>query len=192
VAAVVLAAGASRRLGRPKALLPLGGRPVLERVVRAIVAAGVTEGVVVVGGTDEGAIRGAADPSPLAWVRNPDPDAGRLGSLRVGWEAVGPGRDVLLWPVDRPLAGEDVVREVLAARGDAGERFTVSPVSGGRGGHPVLLAAALREAILLAAPDRNLRTLLAATGARRIEVPTGDPGIHVNLDTEDDVRKLGR
>lgn len=187
VAAVVLAAGASQRLGRPKALLELDGRTVLEVVARHLAAAGVTRGVVVVGGSDADAIQAAVDPSPLVWARNPDPDAGRLGSVQVGLKAVGAERDVLLWPIDRPMAPPGTVQCLLVARGRRGELFTVSPVASGRGGHPVVLAAALSERLLREAPHANLREVLRAADVRRIVVEAG-PEIHANLDTEEDYR----
>jgi molybdenum cofactor cytidylyltransferase len=196
VAAIVLAAGASRRLGRPKALLDFAGLTALEVALRTLREAGVTSGVVVTG-EETDVIRRAVDATPFVWVVNPMPAAGRTGSLIVGLAALRTV-DVLLWPVDRPLASAETVRALLEAREeeDAGSGATdvppaapgtksdaIVPESDGRRGHPFLLRASLRAAVLAAAPDASLRDVLKAAGARRRVVPVEDPGIHFNLDT---------
>jgi CTP:molybdopterin cytidylyltransferase MocA len=189
VAAVVLAAGASRRLGRPKALLDFDGLTALELTLRSLRRGGVSSGVVVTGdGSD--VIRRAVDPSPFVWALNPMPEAGRTGSLVIGLGAVG-AVDVLFWPVDRPLASADTVRALVAARMEearqgaaAGAADLLVPEHDGRRGHPLILRAALRPALLAAAPDASLRDLLRDAGASRRVVPVDDPGIHFNLDTE--------
>lgn len=189
VVAVVLAAGASSRLGRPKALVDLAGRPAVSIVAACIAAGGVSTGVVVVGEPHADEIRQGADAAPLAWALNPAPAAGRLGSVRCGLLATPRDTDVLLWPVDRPLAPPAAVAALLAARGEAGEPFVVSPTERGRRGHPLVLAAALRARIMAAAPDTDLRALLAGPDVRRIDVPVAEgAGIHANLDTEEAVR----
>jgi molybdenum cofactor cytidylyltransferase len=190
VVAVVLAAGPSARLGRAKALVDLGGRSAVCRVAGTAADGGVLSGVVVVGDPHADEIRQRADVTPLAWALNPAPAAGRLGSIRCGLLATPRDTDVLLWPVDRPLAGVPVVEALLAARGEVGEAFVVSPVERGRRGHPLLVAAALRRRIVAAAPDTNLRTLLGGPDVCRIDVPVADgSGIHANLDTEEAVRR---
>jgi len=184
VVAVVLAAGASSRLGRPKALLEFGGRPVLAHLLDALRAAGVEAGVLVTGEAhDELSVSVPA--APFAWLRNPAPQAGRVGSLQIGLRATEPGADVLMWPVDRPLASADTVRALLTARADAPDNATIAPESKGRRGHPVLFRHELRNALLSAPPDANLREVLKAAGAARVVVPVPDEGIHFDLDTED-------
>ena len=193
VAAVVLAAGASRRLGRPKALLDFDGLTALELAMRSLREAGITAGVVVTGEASD-VIRRAVDPSPFLWALNPMPEAGRTGSLVIGLGAVG-AVDVLLWPVDRPLAAPGTVRALLAARMEAIAAAAavgtdpgtdvILPEHDGRRGHPLILRAGLRERLLAAAPDASLRDLLREAGARRRVVPVDDPGIHFNLDTEE-------
>ncbi|NNE43704.1 MAG: nucleotidyltransferase family protein [Gemmatimonadetes bacterium] len=178
---MILAAGASERLGSPKALLPFGDRTVLSRQVERAVEAGVDAGVIVTGDADE-AIRAAVDPAPFRWIRNPEPDSGRTGSLRCGLAHVPEEADILMWPVDRPLASLATVQSLLER---AGSGEIARPETGGRCGHPVLLPATVRSAIEEADPDANLRGVLAATGAGVTRVRVGDPGIHFNLDTRE-------
>lgn len=190
VSAIVLAAGASRRLGHPKALVDLGGSSALERILRALRDGAVTRGVIVVG--EHGAqLRAAFDPAPLVWVDNPAPDAGRTGSVQCGLTATDPADDVLLWPVDRPFATAEVVAALRAARAADPSPSTgwYAPVASGRRGHPVLVRAELRAAILAAAPDASLREVLHGSGRARLDVPAGDASLHFDLDTEEDLRK---
>ncbi|MGQ0722065.1 MAG: nucleotidyltransferase family protein [Candidatus Eiseniibacteriota bacterium] len=182
IVAVVLAAGASSRLGRAKALLRFGERSALDLVLDALRGAGLDAGVIVTGEADA-ELRAAVDAAPFAWVRNPNPDAGRLGSIRVGLEAAARGA-VLLWPVDRPLAARDTVRILLEnARRFPGK--VVVPESCGRRGHPLVLPESLRPALAAVPPDASLREVLAASGAARHVVALDDPGIHHDLDTEE-------
>lgn len=185
IEAMVLAAGASRRLGAPKALLRFDGRTALELIGDVIRAAGVERGVVVVG-EHAGELAAAVDPAPLVWRRNPDPDAGRTGSVQIGLDAVAAGADVLLWPADRPLASADTVGALVAASGDAtADAGIVVPEHGGARGHPVLLRAALLPALRAARPDAILRDVIRASGLGRRTVAVDDPGIHFDLDTPD-------
>jgi molybdenum cofactor cytidylyltransferase len=191
VSAIVLAAGASARLGHPKAMIRVGGRPVLERVRDGVVGAGAGGGVIVVGPPHAGILQAALDPAPLEWVFHPEPGAGRTGSLQAGWREVPPGNVVLLWPVDRPLASVRTVRALLEAESPSGSLWVVRPVHADRPGHPVLLSPGLRERVLAAPRDAILRGILGADDVLRLDVPVEDAGIHADLDTDRDVRAAG-
>ncbi len=190
VSALVLAAGSSHRLGRPKALVDLGGRTAIARILDALRDASVTHGVIVVG-EHAALLRAAVDPSPLAWTENPAPEAGRTGSIRRGLAALGEADDVLLWPVDRPFATAAVVRALLAARAaDAGDGAGwYVPMAAGRRAHPILLRREVLPAIVAAPPDANLRDILRSTGRAPHGVPAGDESLHFDLDTDSDVAR---
>jgi molybdenum cofactor cytidylyltransferase len=188
VEAIVLAAGASSRLGRPKALLSFDGRTALEIVLGALREAGVESGVVVVG-EHATEIQAALDPQPFGWVQNPDPDAGRLGSLQVGLRAIRADADVLLWPVDRPLAPVDTLRALLDARAARLEPAVIVPEAEGRRGHPILIRALLRERLLFAPSDASLRELIRQSRLERCAVPVNDPAMHLDIDTREDYEK---
>lgn len=123
VGAVLLAAGAGRRLGgRPKPLLQLGGVPLVMRQLIALSGAGVDE-VALVLGHHADAVEAAVRALPITLVRNPDPDAGRASSLRVGLQALSPRLDaIIVMPADLPLVATDDIVALIAAyrrRGDA-------------------------------------------------------------------------
>jgi len=188
-AGVVLAAGASERMGRPKALLDVRGRPAVEVVVETLRAAGC-DPVVVVTGRHAAEIREGADLSGAAVVEHAGWAAGRTSSIRAGLAALpaGTGAAVLAL-VDMPLVTADTVARLLAAREAAATPpDVVVPYHDGRGGHPVVLARALFPAIAALGPDAPLRDLLRTR--ERLDLEVDDPGVLVDLDTPADLRHL--
>ena len=173
---VVLAAGASTRMGHPKALTKLGGETALERIVHA--AEGMR--VVVVLGEHHDAVRAALPSLDVRWVRNPAPEMGRTGSLQRALLVARP--PVLVLPVDHPLVRADTMRAVAAHPGE-----WVVPTHGGRGGHPIKLGELGATAVLSAPPDAPLRDIPRMVGLEVTRVEVDDPGILANLDTPDDV-----
>lgn len=183
VAAIVLAAGASSRMGQPKALLQLAGRTCLEWVVSALGDSGVQPIHVVVGAERDRIA--AAVPPPATTIANLAWQRGRTGSVKTGLRQVPLDEEVLVWPVDHPLASAGTVRTLLKARG---AEIRV-PVHDGRRGHPTLFSARMRPEILALADDQPLRDVLHRDEKRVLEVPVDDPGVLLNLDTPDDLKK---
>jgi molybdenum cofactor cytidylyltransferase len=140
ISGVVLAAGASRRLGRPKQLLELWGRPLLQHSVNAVSGAGLDE-VVVVLGHEADAIESALDLPPGARVvRNPDYASGQATSLRVGLAAVGGRAEAAVILLgDQPLLGSGLIRRAVEEFATAG-RPVVRCFFGSTPGHPVVVA----------------------------------------------------
>lgn len=167
----MLAAGWSTRMGHPKALTRIGGETAVARIARACREAGCGSVTVV-------APPGVSLPPTLdaRVLVNPDPDAGRTGSLQLALDG-----DALVWPVDHPLAAMETARRLLATT--LGE--WVVPVFQGKGGHPIVLRGNAVALVRAAPPDAPLRQALA--GARRVDVPVEDAGVVANLDTPADV-----
>ena len=176
---IVLAAGASVRMGRPKLHLPFGSSTVLGSGIEAARAAGLR--VIVVGRTDDESLaRYAGDGVILA--RNPDPARGMLSTLRVGLELVASERFFFI-PGDMPLVSPGTYALLLE-----GERSSPAiPTFGGRRGHPVLLPAGLIPAILGLGEDERLRDLIDAASPRFIE--TRDPGVLSDIDLPADYER---
>ena len=174
---VVLAAGASSRMGHPKALTPLAGEAALARIVRA------AEGfrVLVVLGEHHDAVRAALPGIPVEWIRNPAPEMGRTGSLQRGLARCRSQR-VLVLPVDHPLVRADTLR-LLSTRHEA----WVVPMHAGKGGHPLSLGEMGIAAVMSAPPSTPLRDVPRMVGIEATRVAVDDPGILANLDTPDDV-----
>lgn len=167
--AVILAGGASTRMGRPKALLVLEGETFVARLVRLFHAAGCAQ-ITVVGGADDAQIRPAV-PDRAIYVYAPDWADGMRASLRVGLGATLAG-DVLLTHVDRPLMSLKTLTLLTDAAGG------LIPTYDGRGGHPIRLPAALRPRIMQPG-DAPLKTMLG--GVPRLAVD--DPGLRLNVNT---------
>jgi CTP:molybdopterin cytidylyltransferase MocA len=191
-AAIILAAGASERMGYPKALLPYRGRPFLAGVVDACFAAGVDKRVVVLGYYAD-KIMEEVDLSDVIIARNEDLDAGPIGSVRAGLAAIAPFPvdAVLVWPVDRPHVAVSTVEALLDAF-RATHQPIVVPTHGGRRGHPVLFARRV-FAELLGAPDgEGARAVVHRDPTRIAEVAVDDPAVLEDFNTPDDYKRLLR
>jgi len=190
---IVLAAGRSSRMGRPKALLPVGdGDTFLSRVIATLRAAAVDDVVVVLGHEAE-AIAGSLEDRDVQAraVVNADYDRGQLSSLIAGVHAVDrPGVSaVLVTLVDVPLVSADTVRAVLE-RYRATGALIVRPVRGPRHGHPLIIDRALFGAIFAADPAAGAKPIVRAHASPAGEVEVDDEGAFRDIDTPEDYASL--
>lgn len=197
VTGLLLAAGGGRRLGgRPKALLPHRGRPLVENAVRVLRQGGCRTVYVVLGAAaDE--VRARADLAGCVLVDNPDWSEGMGSSLRAGLEALatsdpgaegGPGA-ALVSLVDQPGIGAEAVARVLAAH-RSGDALAAASYDGKRG-HPVLFGAGRWADIAASATgDRGARAYLKAHEREIVLVECGDVAEPYDIDTEADLGRL--
>ena len=195
VRAIVLAAGASSRMGRAKAALPLGasGETVLARVIRGLIEGGVDD-VTVVAGAHVVAVREAM-PSDrrIRLVEHAGWQNGQLSSLIAGLDAVAEPQleAVLVTLVDVPLVRADTVAAVLRAWRATRAPIT-RPVDGDRHGHPVVFDAAVFDELRAADPRVGAKEVFAAHRARILDVPVTDEGAFLDLDTPGDYERALR
>lgn len=192
VVGIILAAGASSRMGRPKALLPIGQDLFVTRVCRTLRDAGVDD-LVVVAGPEHEAIADAlaAAGLPARVVENRRRDEGQLSSVLAGLAVADrPGVDaVLVHLVDAPLVRPETARAVL----DAYFRThapVVRPAVGGRHGHPVLFARSVFDELRRADPGVGARGVVQAHAADVCNVPVDDEGACRDVDTPEDYARL--
>ncbi|MGH3314043.1 MAG: nucleotidyltransferase family protein [Streptomyces sp.] len=193
VAGLLLAAGGGRRLGgRPKALLPLHGRPLVEHAARALRAGGCASVHVVLGAAAE-EVRALADLSGCVVLDNPDWPTGMGSSLRLGLDSLtGTGTDAALVSlVDQPGIGATAVNRVRA--------LCLSPASlaaasyAGHRGHPVLFGAEHWAGVAAAASgDQGARGYLHARAAAIELVECADVADPADIDTPADLQRLHR
>jgi molybdenum cofactor cytidylyltransferase len=189
IPAILLAAGASSRMGRPKALLEVGGQTFVRRILDTLRQAGVPEAVVVV---RSGMTAVAAEVLTAGFgrvVENPDPDRGQLSSLVVGLDAVD-RPDVaaaLVTLVDVPLVRSSTVAELLA-RAAASPAPILRATHEGRHGHPVVFRRVVFAALRAADPAAGAKPVVRALAVEDVEVD--DPGVLRDVDTPQDYDRL--
>ena len=174
IGCVVLAAGSSERLGQPKALVRIGERCLVEWVVSRLQAHGLDPLVV----TNEEIVDEVATSVDCGVVVNPDPEAGRTGTLQVGIGHIGTGagQRILVVPVDRPGFSDSTLETLLDSTS------TSCPTQGGRGGHPILLSAEDAAKVVKGSPSAPLRNLI-----NPIRIDVADPYLHLNVDRPEDL-----
>lgn len=189
IVGVILAAGSSSRLGRPKQLLPLGDRPVLAHTLAHAVAAAL-DGLIVVLGHEAAAIRAQIDFGAARVVLNDAYREGQSTSLRIGLEALPPDTAAALFILgDQPLIGPAVLDALLAAYRETAAPI-VMPTYDGQRGNPVVIARALFPALAAITGDQGARGVIRAHAAEVREVPIPGPPPTDDLDTEEDYERL--
>lgn len=189
IVAVVLSAGASSRMGRPKALLPVDGVPFIERIVRALERTEVDRTLVVLGHNAE-AMREAIAYLGVNTVVNPDYARGQLSSLHTAIRALDgePVEAILVHLVDHPFIESRLVDRMIE-RFRAEEKLIVVPRFNGRRGHPVLFSSKLFPEFLAASLDTGAKPVVRGHPAETLELDTGEAGILVDIDTPEEYRK---
>ena len=193
IAAVVLSAGESRRMGRPKALLPIGGVTFLEQIVSAFKSSKVGD-IIVVLGHDAEAIRPKIAHLPVTFVINPDYARGQLSSLHVAIRALEKKQadGILVHLVDQPFLDAGLVNRMID-RFYESKKAIVVPAHKGRRGHPVLFSRRLFQELLDAPLDQGAKTVVQAHPQETLEIETDDERVALDIDTPDEYeRYVGR
>jgi molybdenum cofactor cytidylyltransferase len=183
IAAIVLAAGKSTRMGeRNKLLMQLHGEPMIARTVAAI-ARSPANSVIVVTGNDADAVKSALAKTGAVFVHNPRFADGMSTSLRAGLAALGADIDgVLICLGDMPAVTPGAIAKLVAAFNPTEGRAIVVPTFQGKRGNPVLFARAFVDEMMQATGDVGARTLLSAHEDAVYEVET-DAGVLADADT---------
>ncbi|MCL4367764.1 MAG: selenium cofactor biosynthesis protein YqeC [Actinobacteria bacterium] len=186
VAGIILAAGASKRLGQPKQLVRWRDRSLVGHAVWAALEAGLGP-IVVVLGSDTDAIRRELADEPVLLLENPDWKHGQSTSVRVGLDAVGKGVEAVAFLLaDMPFVTSEVTKAVVAEH-----RRTLTPIvaprAADRWGNPVLFDRSTFPALRELSGDRGGRALF---DRYRIAGIPWDPSILFDVDRPEDLRRL--
>jgi molybdenum cofactor cytidylyltransferase len=189
IGAVVLAAGRSQRMGRPKMALPWGETTVIGHVAGVLLAANVDDVLVVTGGARED-VEGALVGMPVRTVFNPGFANGEmLLTLQVGLAALERSVDAALVVLgDQPQMELTVVQSILAAFEQDAHALVVPSYQRQRG-HPWLLARFLWDDLLAFKPPATIRQFLNRSAADIHYVNVKTPSILKDLDTPEDYQR---
>ena len=184
IAAVVLSAGESSRMGRPKALLPIDGQTFIERIVAALKQAKLGK-IIVILGHNASELQTKIEHLPVEILINADYKLGQLSSLQLAVRYLQADVDcdgILVHLVDHPYLDSALVDEMIR-RFDEQKRQIVVPKFNGKRGHPVIFARELFPELLSAPIDQGAKTVVDAHRAETLEIDTDQEGIAVDIDT---------
>jgi molybdenum cofactor cytidylyltransferase len=187
IAAVVLAAGLSRRMGRPKLLLDLAGKPVVRWSVEAVLPH--VDDAIVVTGHQDAAVRAALAGLAVRFTVNPRPETGQGSSIAAGIVALAPSTDAALVVLgDQPRLPASVIPTLLAAWTKSNKAI-VAPSYRGVQGTPVLFAASVFPELAQLAGDVGARAVVGAE-PKRVALIELDASMPADVDTPEDLARL--
>lgn len=181
IAGIILAAGASRRMGTPKALLVLNGETFLDRLIGLF--SEVASPVVVVLGHQAAEIRaGIRRGGAARFVVNPDPERGMLSSLQCGLAALPQEAEAAMFmPVDQPDIERSTL-EKLIGEFDAGRAPATIPAYRDKHGHPVLIARPLMAELLALPTTAQASDVIHRYRSQTAYVTVDDSGVSTDVD----------
>ena len=188
LAVVILAAGESRRMGQPKALLSYRGKTFAEHLVSATrhERVGLTR---IVLGAQAGEIRSRL-PLDATWIlENPNWQQGQLSSIQAVIRSLpGETEGLILCPVDHPLISRFLVAQLIQEF-DSSEKQIVLPAYKGKRGHPAIFRVSLYGELLAASPEVGAREVVWAHPKDVREVETDEEAVVLNLNDPETLEK---
>jgi molybdenum cofactor cytidylyltransferase len=194
IAGVILAAGASSRMGRPKQLLDWGGMPLVRAAALNALGAGLAP-VLVITGASRAAVESALEGLPVRLVHNAGFAEGQSTSLRAGIAALDAEADAALVLLgDQPFVTPKIIQQLVGAyRAEPmPDAQIVAPRYRGVRGNPVLFDRSVFPDLLAIAGDQGARAILAARSAEIAFVEIDDDRPLADIDTPEEYERLQR
>ena len=183
--AIILAAGESKRMGRPKMLLPFGDKTIIEKVIGNVISSGI-ETVIVVLGSDKENILKVTEKLPVMNCYNENYSQGMFSSVQCGFRQMDDTcRAVLVFLGDQPEIGPDVINSLTDAYVKSG-RGIIMPVFNNERGHPLLFDSKYRDEITGLDPSATLRDLVHKFADDVLEVVVKSQSVLKDIDTKED------
>lgn len=180
--AIILAAGQSKRMGKPKPLLRFGDKTFLEQIISVLKLSDVDR-ITVVLGAEAGTIKSSVDLSETNIVINKDYLKGQLSSLITAIEDTPEETEaILLCLADAPFVSKEVVNKIVSKFGETNNPIIV-PVFNGKRGHPTLFSKSLFNELLNAPQDQGARYVLYSNEEKVLEVEISESGFLISIDT---------
>lgn len=186
IAAIVLAAGSSRRMGKKnKLLVDIGGKPMIAHVVNRIEESRAAK-IIVVTGHEQTQIRQALEGSNVTFIENLSHTEGMSTSIKAGLLALDPDIDgAIICLGDMPLVSARLI-DTLVTEFEARDQSAICvPTYDGTRGNPVLWPASMFDEMLKIEGDMGAKPLIDAHSARLCEVPQPDGALLFDIDTEE-------
>jgi molybdenum cofactor cytidylyltransferase len=184
IVAVILSAGESSRMGRPKALLTIDGETFLERIVTALKQTEVGKIIVVIGHNAE-EMKEKIDHLPVEILVNHQYKLGQLASLHVAIRHLISDQScdgILVHLVDHPYIDGTLVDVMIRQFYDS-KKLIVVPRYQGKRGHPVILSRRLFTELLDAPMEQGAKAVVNAHAADTLEIDAADEGVTIDIDT---------
>ncbi len=190
IAAIVLAAGKSSRMGRNKLLLDWSGKPIVAHVLDKVAKLGLAETIVVTG-HQAGKVKAALGAHNVRIVEARDYATGMAASLKAGLKALSPGIDAALVILgDMPQVSADLLERLVAAYQPLEGRAIVLPVADGKRGNPVLFDRRFFADMLSLEGDVGARHIIGSNAELVAEVPADAREIFMDVDTPEAYQQL--
>jgi molybdenum cofactor cytidylyltransferase len=185
ISSIVLAAGASTRMGRIKQLLPIGDKSAIVRCVETNLMAGIKDTIVVISPNRE--ISKAIEQFSVKKALNHSPKSEMVESVRIGLNAAAPSsQGIIIFPADYPLVSHYTLRKLIEVFQKKGDKIII-PLYHGKRGHPVLFPVSLLIHIY---SGYNLREIIQRHRDNVTYYEVNDKAVVLDMDTEEDYRRI--
>ena len=179
---IILAAGESKRMGSPKALLEIHYKTFLEHLVSILEKAGL-EKIVVVLGHDSEKIISSHKNLNVDFIINADYIKGQLSSIQTAIKNIhGEVDAIIVCPIDRPLVSSGLIQNLKSEFIKTNSPIVI-PIYDAKRGHPIIFSSSLFPELMRAPIDVGARAVVWAHHNEVAEVPTNEEGILINIDT---------
>lgn len=192
IAGIILAAGASRRMGQPKQLLPLAGKPMVWHVA-TVACLSSLDAVFLVTGAGADAVKASVEGLPLTLLHNENWEAGQAGSVTTALKELAPDTEAVMFLLaDQPLITPELIDSLIVAYQSSTESI-ICPCHAGQRGNPVLFRyREWKSALGQLSGDQGARQIIAGHPEALLQVPVASAKFFWDVDTEADYKRVSK